>query len=356
MNSVLLQRSPGVCEKRALLPRLGFLGVGGIGRHRLEAIAQSGAAEIVAIADSSAKLAEKAAQSASEAVVLHSLDDLLEMELDGVVIATPSALHAEQAIAALERGVAVFCQKPLGRSAWETRRVIRAAYQANRLLAVDLPYRFMSGIRKIHELCGQGDLGEIYTVDLMFHHAHGPDNAWFYDPKLSGGGCIMDLGIHLIDLALWNLNYPEVEGVTSRLFSQGKLMHGRAKAVEDYAMAQLNLETGATIRLACSWKLPAGCEAIISGSFFGTKGGAAFHNIDGSLYDFRAERYRGTQREALTCLQEDWAARAALDWVRRLARDGKFNPQVESLNPVAAVLDAIYESSGADPLAIDEAA
>src|SRR2546421_668784 len=83
-----------------------------------------------------------------------------------------------------------------------------------------------------------------------------------------GGGCVIDLGVHLVDLALWNLGFPRVTKVTSQLFHHGKRWQIGGGNVEDYAVATLNLATGATVRLACSWKLPAGCDAIISGSFF----------------------------------------------------------------------------------------
>src|SRR3954464_564123 len=104
-------------------PRLGFLGVGWIGRHRMQAIAQTGIADVVAIADTTTDALDAAHQSAPRAQLCGSLRELLESGIDGLVIATPSALHAEQSIAALEQGVAVFCQKPLARTAEETRRV-----------------------------------------------------------------------------------------------------------------------------------------------------------------------------------------------------------------------------------------
>lgn len=97
--------------------RLGFLGVGWIGRSRMQALLGSGLAEATAIADASPATVEEARALAPEAEVMAGLDELLEAGLDGVVIATPSAMHAEQAVQALERGVAVFCQKPLGRDA-----------------------------------------------------------------------------------------------------------------------------------------------------------------------------------------------------------------------------------------------
>src|SRR3954452_19263281 len=96
------------------LPRIGFLGTGWIGRHRMEAMLATGAVEAAAICDPSAECSAKARASAPSAERLDSLDDMLGLGLDGVVIATPSALHADQSIRALEAGTAVFCQKPLG--------------------------------------------------------------------------------------------------------------------------------------------------------------------------------------------------------------------------------------------------
>jgi len=185
-------------------PRLGFLGVGWIGRNRLEALARSGVAEVVAVADPSPEnlLAASATMGCPS---VDSLEQLLGLGLDGIVIATPSALHADQALEALERGVAVFCQKPLGRTAAETSQVVEAASRADRLLGVDLSYRFIEGTRRIRALLQSGELGSVYAADLVFHNAYGPDKPWFYDPALSGGGCVIDLGIHLVDLALWML-------------------------------------------------------------------------------------------------------------------------------------------------------
>jgi hypothetical protein len=111
-------------------PRLGFLGVGWIGRHRMEAMIATGAIEVAAIADPSPEMAAEALKLAPAAQQVAGLAELLDMGLDGIVIATPSALHAEQSIQALERGAAVFCQKPLGRTAAEARAVIDAAKRA----------------------------------------------------------------------------------------------------------------------------------------------------------------------------------------------------------------------------------
>jgi predicted dehydrogenase len=331
--------------RTALRPRLGFLGIGWIGRHRLTAIAQSGTAEIAAIVDPAPDMAARAKAVAPGAVLMSSFDELLKGGIDGVVIATPSALHAQQATAALEQGVAVFCQKPLGRTASETRRVVAAACAADRLLAVDLSYRFITEMQEIRELIRAGQLGDVYAVDLVFHNAYGPDKPWFYDPKLSGGGCVIDLGIHLVDLALWALDFPRVTSVSSRLYAAGKVLQEQADRVEDYAVARLDLDSGTTVRLACSWKLHGGCDAIIEASFYGTQGGAALHNVNGSFYHFTAERLHGTARAVLSKPHEkewEWGGRAAVDWARRLAAGDGFDPEVERLVDVAAALDRIY--------------
>ncbi|HUF28010.1 MAG TPA: Gfo/Idh/MocA family oxidoreductase [Gemmatimonadaceae bacterium] len=323
-------------------PRLGFVGTGWIGRSRLEAIARSGLAEIAVLADAAPEAIAAARALVPDAQVADSFDALLESGLDGLVIATPSAMHATQAVAALERGMAVFSQKPVARSAAEARVVVDAARAADRLLGVDLSYRYTAAMRAIRELIGSGGLGHVYAVDLVFHNAYGPDKAWFYDPALSGGGCVIDLGIHLVDLALWTLGFPAAEAVSSRLFAGGAPLGTRPDVVEDYAVAQLDLTGGAVARIACSWKLAAGRDAVIEASFHGTAGGAAMRNVNGSYFDFVAERFRGTASELLASPPDDWGGRAVVEWAQRLAAGGRFDPEAERLVDVAAVLDRVY--------------
>lgn len=332
-------------DKKIAQPRVGFLGLGWIGRHRMEAMRESGLVHVAALCDPSPDAVLQAGESAPEAAVMGSFQELLSAHLDGIVIATPSALHAEQAIAALERGVAVFCQKPLARATSETRRVVAAARAADRLLCVDLSYRFIEGVAQIRDMAARGELGDVYAANLVFHNAYGPDKAWFYNPELSGGGCVIDLGIHLVDLALWTLGFPGVVNVTSRLFSAGKPLlayAGKPGTVEDYAVASIDLDNGAAVQLACSWKLQAGYDAVIEASFYGTGGGAALRNRDGSFYDFTVERYHGTTRQTLSAPPDDWGGRAAVDWARRLAAGERFDPSVERMVDVASTLDKIY--------------
>jgi predicted dehydrogenase len=323
-------------------PRLGFLGVGWIGRHRMQAIIEADVADVVAIADPSLEMAAEAQKLAPEAKIVPSLDHIFQAKVDGVVIATPSAMHAEQSIQALSRGVAVFCQKPLGRTAAEAQAVIDAARQVDRLISVDLSYRYTQGMQRIAEIVRAGELGHVFAIDLVFHNAYGPDKAWFYDPVQSGGGCVMDLGVHLVDLALWILDFPDVSAVTSRLFASGELLGPAPDRVEDYAIATLEFQSGTAVQLACSWRLQAGRDAIISAAFYGTNGGAALRNVEGSFYDFVAERYRGTARETLATPPDAWGGRAAVNWAKRLASDARFDKEAERLVTVSRVLDRIY--------------
>jgi predicted dehydrogenase len=345
MSLLISPEAPPKNAKKIRQPRLGFLGVGWIGRNRMEAIAQSELAEISAIADASEKVLSQTAAAFPNAKKAASLEELLELDLDGIVIATPSALHAEQSIRALENGVAVFCQKPLARNFCETKQVIDVARKNDALLGVDLSYRHIHGVAEMRNLLLSGELGKIFAADLVFHNAYGPDKNWFYNRQLSGGGCVIDLGIHLVDLALWCLDFPVIRTVSSRLFSGGKPLDNHTSQVEDFALARLDAEKGIAIQLSCSWKLPAGCDAIIRASFYGTNGGVEFRNVNGSFYEFVAEHLSGTRRNALQSSQKNWGGCAAVEWTRQLAGGNQFNSSIERLENVAAVLDKIYGGS-----------
>ncbi|MCM2293990.1 Gfo/Idh/MocA family oxidoreductase [Allorhizobium sp. BGMRC 0089] len=327
--------------------KLAFIGTGWIGLDRMQAMLATGLGEASVICDPNPQMLDEAARYAPQAHLVPSLDAALQEEdLDGVVIATPSALHADQAIAAFQRGLAVFCQKPLGRTAEEAQTVVQVAKAADRLLGVDLCYRRCRAVQALEGLVRSGELGEIFALDLVFHNAYGPDKPWFYDPALSGGGAVIDLGVHLVDLALWLMGFPEVRHVESRLYRQGKPFHPGDDGVEDYAVASLTLASGSVIRLACSWGLHAGQDAVISCDLHGTAGGARFANIDGSFYDFRALHYNRNHRRLLQEGDDGWGGRTAVSWLERLHNNRGFDAAAGELVTVAAVLDRIY---GRDP-------
>jgi predicted dehydrogenase len=340
-QDIAIRASGGTALSR---PRIGFVGLGWIGSHRMKSLLDHHACDAVAIVEPQRELAEAARNLAPDSATICSFEELLDQDVDGIVIATPSAMHAEQAVAALQRGVSVFCQKPLGRNREETQRVIDAARAADRLLCVDFSYRFLRGMQQIRELVQTGELGIIYAIETEFHNAYGPDKTWFYEPQQSGGGCLIDLGIHLVDLALWIMQFPAIRRVSGNIFLGGRPFGGRERNVEDHAIATLGLENNTVVRLACSWRAHAGCDASVQFRLFGTEGGARLQNVNGSFFDFVTERFRGTNCELLSGPPENWGGRAIVDWLKQLCRSQRFNPEAEQYAHAAAALDRIYES------------
>jgi len=163
-----------------------------------------------------------------------------------------------------------------------------------------------------------------------------------YDAALSGGGCMMDLGCHLVDAALWLLGHPPVERVEAMLFTAGA--PARAGQVEDLAFATLHFAGNRVARIACSWNLHAGADAEISVRVLGTEGGATMRNIGGSFLDFETVLARGTHSEHLTVPPDEWSGRMAADWARQLAIRPGFDPEAEGLVAVSEAIDRIYRA------------
>ncbi|MCU1455491.1 MAG: oxidoreductase [Acidimicrobiales bacterium] len=323
-------------------PRLGFLGVGWIGRDRLLALDRSDVAEVVAVADLDADAAEAVAARVGARVV--GPDELLAngCAIDGVVIATPSGMHAAQSLAALRHGLAVFCQKPLGRDGDEVASVVEAARRVDRLLGVDLSYRHAVAFARARAAVRSGAIGHVYAADLAFHNAYAPGQAWCRDLALAGGGCVIDLGTHLVDLALWTLDPPGVDAVSSRLFACGQPV-GRARTVvEDHAVARLDLVGGAAVTVACSWCWEGGCDAAIGARFHGTGGAVSVTNVGGSFYDLRAEEHHGTATTVLAEPPDLWGGRGLVAWADQLGAGGGFDPAALDLVAVATTLDRVY--------------
>jgi predicted dehydrogenase len=130
--------------------------------------------------------------------------------------------------------------------------------------------------------------------------------------------------------------------VTARLFKEGRPFDPAASEVEDHAVVRVDVAGGAVLSLACSWFLPAGRDAVIAATFYGTEGGVSMTNVDGSFYDFRTERFRGTQREELAGPPDEWGGRAAVEWTRRLADGAGFEEDVRGVVSVARVIDEVY--------------
>lgn len=323
---------------------LGFIGLGWIGRNRMERLLENPQVRCGAIVEPNKQNAEEAMALAEGIRLLSTSEQLIsDTTIDGVVIATPSAMHAAQAVAALCAGKAVFCQKPLGRNYKEVEQVVKASAKNNKLLAVDLSYRYTEAFTAVHNIVKSGEMGKIYAVDLVFHNAYGPDKEWFYEMEKSGGGCLLDLGIHMLDLALWSLSFPKIENVQSHLYKNGRKLSKNENTVEDYATAMLLAVDGTAINLQCSWNISVGKEAVIEAKFFGTNGGVAFKNVNGSFYDFTAEKYNGTQTQTLVTPPDNWGGKAGLVWADAVTGGKGYNPvTAQEQLELAEIIDRIY--------------
>lgn len=322
-------------------PKLGFFGLGWIGKQRMEAIRHSGIADIVALCDPFADNIERFCKD-NDLKNVNSYDALLQEDIQGVVIATPSALHEKQTIQALLRGKAVFCQKPVACTAAGAKHVIETARENNCLLMTDPSYRYTHSLRKIKSIIEAGDIGEVYTANLTFHSAFGPDKPWYYDPAFSGGGCTINLGIHLIDTLYWLFPDLEILNTKSSLYARGQLLQNIKTQVEDHAITNITFSNGMSVQLCCSWDLSIGKEAIIELNFYGTKGGAMFRNVNGSLYDFKSEHYKGTRRQILSLPPDDWGGKAAVHWASLLTNKNEYMDDVTGYLKIAQTLDMIY--------------
>lgn len=322
-------------------PKVGFLGVGWIGLHRLRSLVESQKVQVVAVCDPNREARALACGLAPQARPCEDYDELLDQRPDGVVIATPSGLHAQQCLRALQRRVAVFCQKPLAGSYAETRAVVEAARDADRLLRVDFCYRHIKALQVLREAVRAGDIGRVYAAELVFHNAYGPNQAWAQQHALAGGGCLVDLGVHLLDAAFWIFAAHPVSAVSSRLYLQGRQLTLPTTEVEDFAACDLHLADGLGLSLRCSWRSSFGTHAQIAVRLFGERGGLAFENVDGSFFDFACHRFHGSGRELLAGPPDDWAGGAITAWADELATSPRFR-SVDDLLQVAWALDTLY--------------
>ncbi|HEV3002044.1 MAG TPA: Gfo/Idh/MocA family oxidoreductase [Solirubrobacteraceae bacterium] len=320
-------------------PRIGFLGVGHIGTDRLIRVRKSGLAEIAAAADQYRRGAGHIERLAPEAAIVDDLDEMLAAGVDGVVICTPNTQHADQSVQALEAGVAVFCQKPLAPTPAEVERVVETAKRVDGLLGVDFTYRGSAAATRVRDCVRRGTLGDVYSVDLAFQNAGDLVGRTFLDPAKSGGGCVLDLGTHLVDLLLWSLGWPEVEEVRSCLWTKGRPTE--PGELEEDCLAHLSLAGGVQARLACSWFAHEGRPMTIEAAFRGPHAAAALYNFPDKPATLAADVRHRSRRDPIARPPDEWEGRATLEWVRRVARGKRFDRSVQRAVDVARVVSLI---------------
>ena len=252
--------------------RVGILGGGWPGQRHAEGFAASGVWRIVAVADAD-PLRRNALADAWRATPMASAEALFGCsDLDAVVVALPTFLHHPMVTAALAAGKHVLCEKPPALNAAEARAMADVAERHGRVLGFGMQRRAMSSAIAAHALIAQGELGEIYHARAVFTRSWGAPvgaDGWFRDAAKAGGGPLIDIGIHVLDLAWYLMGRPQPVGASG-------VIHDRAAAtspVESSAFGLLRFAGGRSIQLEAAWILPQSEDAL-SVQLFGAKAGA----------------------------------------------------------------------------------
>ncbi len=277
--------------------RAAVVGLGWAGRQHAAAYAAEPGVELVALAGmEESVLAAVGARHGVERLV-RRWEDVLDVEgLDVLSIATPTFLHAPIAVAALERGIHVLSEKPMARTGAEAAAMVAAARQAGRVLDVAFNHRRRGDVQKLAAVVGAGRLGRPYYAKVWWLRRAGIPTvgSWFTQAELAGGGALVDIGVHVLDLALFVLGGPRVEAVSATTHDLlGRAGFGSnptsrktggdgstAFEVEDLASAFLRLEGGATLLLEASWAAHRADGDEFGMTLYATEGGAELRVAD----------------------------------------------------------------------------
>lgn len=278
--------------------RAGIIGLGVGGAHA-RGYLRSPHTELVALCDSDPeRLAARAAEYKipPEQCFSDYRAMLSAAQLDVVSVCVPNALHAEVSLAALEAGAHVLCEKPLAISLEEALAMQRAAQSAQRRLMVAYNHRYRADVGWLRRVISEGALGEVYNVYAWWRREAGiPRSSWFSQKALSGGGALIDIGVHMLDLALWLLDFPRVETVSGQVgthfgargvkASSSPLWKGEFSPqrfdVDDSAFGFLRCAGGLSVHLHASWaEHRAPHEDILHLELNGTQATAVMHVVN----------------------------------------------------------------------------
>lgn len=344
--------------------KAGVIGLG-MGWNHLAGYMDHPDVEVVAIADRLEAKREKAKAEYNIPKIYNEGIDLIRNEkLDILSVAVPNDQHKSLTIAGLEAGMNVLCEKPMALNTAEAEEMLATAKRCGKKLGIDFSYRFNPQSRAMKSLVGTGSLGNIYygrSVWLRrrgipglggnFNTKGGAAGSWFFDKTQSGGGPLIDLGVHRLDLALWLMGYPEPAWVMGsayckhgqRLASQ----FGQEYTVEDLACAMIKFKNGATLELDAAWAANIKENEQMSTRLIGDKGGLYQYNLnEGYTYDVEYyQEIEGKQFDSklhTPCPETPSAFRLFADAVRD---NTDFLVQPEEGVTVMRLLDAIYKSA-----------
>ncbi len=276
--------------------RAGVIGLG-MGRNHIDGYRSHAAVEVAAIADTDAgRLAAVGGETGIAGRYTCAIEMLRREKLDVVSIVTPNTFHKPLTLAALKAGCHVLCEKPMAMNALEAKEMLTASRRAKKRLMINFSYRFSDQSWALKKQVESGILGDIYFGRTSWHRRRGIPGfgGWFGTKALSGGGPLIDLGVHRLDLALWLMGYPRpawVLGRTSnRLGSARAAQEGKLFDVEDLAVGMITFKNGAALEVEASWAANIGEAELMETRLFGTEGGLVQRNCNGG-YAFEAEIY-----------------------------------------------------------------
>lgn len=337
---------------------VGIVGLGNIARHHANKLVDAGATIVGGV-----DISEEARAGFSEEYNVPTYEDHTELfeQIDAVIVTTPNRFHEEYAVDALEAGLDVLLEKPLAHSLESAERIAAAARDAEGFCMVGFHSRFHHQARIIKEEAESGTFGDVSHVEANYIRRRGIPGrgSWFTNKSVSGGGALIDIGVHALDLALHCLDYPEVvevSGQTRAEFGTDEeysyvTMWGEDRGadefdVDDSVTALIRCADGQTISLEAAWATnrPPSQEFYVRG----TDGGARFDKASGDLTLYDADQ-RGAQNLKTTDVEvqehnahtEEQAA--FLDAVAT-GQPPELNTVEEALT-VQRIIDAIYRSS-----------
>lgn len=282
--------------------KIGIIGTGGIATTgHIPQYIKAGV-DVIAVMNRTYERGEAVAQQFGIERVYGTIEDMLEHEtLDAVSICTPNALHKQQVIAALEAGCHVLCEKPPGISMKEAEEMLEAAKRAKRTLHYGFHYRHRSDTQLLKRMINAGELGHVYAATALALRRRGiPGWGVFTNKELQGGGALLDHGVHMLDLALYLMDYPKPVDVLGHI---GQYLGTRpgvglmgewdadAFSVEDTARAMVKFENGASLMFDGSFMANIGARDTMRVELRGTLGGATLFPLHlhteahGALFD-----------------------------------------------------------------------
>jgi predicted dehydrogenase len=341
--------------------KVGVIGIGGIAGTHIPGWQKSEDAEIVAFCDIVPEVLNRVSDKhCIDVRYENALDLIANPEIDVVDICTPNAFHAPYAIAALNAGKHVLCEKPLAPTPDEVLEMIAARDKSGKLLMTAQHFRFGNSAQALKAELSSGTLGDIYHArSWMLRRAAVPVRPGFIYKKNSGGGPCIDIGVHILDLTLWMMGHPKPVSVTG--VTQDKLVHqagaftqwGRTAIpsdidVEEFAAAFVRFDNGATLILEVSWALhhnvPGGGAEDMQMWLYGTEGGAHWPKNELLASNKSSMQFLNTQLQLAPNNAEAHAQECIAFAEAIVNGEPSPVPPEESL-PVARILDGLYRSA-----------